>query len=132
MRLANLGGSALDGDARGPAGPGARGRRRTARRHAVLPGTERALSFAVRPSRRGHGPGQPHPRRVRWKGGRKRTLAVLDLPPAVSVHKLLYGQAPEVVYPVSVHNFTDGTSLSRRGQGLRQGPGGDARSTRPP
>jgi hypothetical protein len=43
---------------------------------------------------------------MRWKGGRKRTLAVLDLPPAVSVHKLLYGQAPEVIYPVSIHNFT--------------------------
>jgi hypothetical protein len=43
---------------------------------------------------------------VRWKGGVKRTMAVLDLPPAVSVHKLLYGQAPEVVFPVSVFNFT--------------------------
>ena len=47
---------------------------------------------------------------MRWKGGRKRTLAVLDLPPAVSVHKLLYGQAPEVVYPVSIHNFTNASS----------------------
>ncbi len=47
---------------------------------------------------------------MRSKGVRKRTLAVLDLPPAVSVHKLLYGRAPEVVYPVSIHNFTKQTS----------------------
>jgi hypothetical protein len=47
---------------------------------------------------------------LRWKGGTKRTLAVLDLPPAVSVHKLLYGQAPEIVFPVSVHNFTEAKS----------------------
>ncbi|MCX6572754.1 MAG: hypothetical protein NTX99_02065, partial [Candidatus Aminicenantes bacterium] len=43
---------------------------------------------------------------ARWASGHKRTLAVLDLPPAVSVHKLLHGQAPEIVYPVSIHNFT--------------------------
>ncbi len=45
---------------------------------------------------------------LRWGAARKRTLAVLDLPPAVSVHRLLYGQEPEVVYPVSVHNFSNG------------------------
>jgi hypothetical protein len=47
---------------------------------------------------------------LRWKGGVKRAMAVLDLPPAVSVHKLLHGFSPEVVYPVSVHNFTGAKS----------------------
>jgi hypothetical protein len=47
---------------------------------------------------------------LRWEGGVKRTMAVLDLPPAVSVHKLLHGFAPEVVYPVSVNNFTEAKS----------------------
>ena len=70
------------------------------------PGTERAFSFAVRPSAAAMAKANPVLVEMRWKGGRKRTLAVLDLPPAVSVHKLLYGQAPEVVYPVSIHNFT--------------------------
>lgn len=36
----------------------------------------------------------------------KHTLAVLELPPAISVHQVLYGHAPEVQFPVSVHNFT--------------------------
>ncbi len=37
---------------------------------------------------------------------KKSSMAMLDLPPAISVHRLLYGQAPRVSYPVSVHNFS--------------------------
>ncbi|MCX6568174.1 MAG: hypothetical protein NT147_03870 [Candidatus Aminicenantes bacterium] len=70
------------------------------------PGTERSFSFAVRPSAMAMAKANPVLVEMRWQGSRKRTLAVLDLPPAVSVHKLLHGQAPEVVYPVSIHNFT--------------------------
>jgi hypothetical protein len=40
-----------------------------------------------------------------WPSGRKRTLAIMDLPRAISAHQLLYGQSPELIYPVSVHNF---------------------------
>ena len=36
----------------------------------------------------------------------ERTYPANEIPPAVSAHKLLYGQAPEIVFPVSVHNFT--------------------------
>ena len=43
----------------------------------------------------------------KWETGKKSTLTMLDLPPAISVHQLLYGQAPAVSYPVSVHNFTE-------------------------
>ena len=41
-----------------------------------------------------------------WEGRTKRTLAVLDLPRPISAHQLLYGQSPEVIYPVSLHNYT--------------------------
>ncbi len=41
----------------------------------------------------------------------KRTMAVLDLPPAISVHQVLYGHAPKVQFPVSVHNFTEQSSF---------------------
>ncbi len=44
-------------------------------------------------------------------GRKKSTLAMLDLPPAISVHRLLYGHAPQVSYPVSVHNFTQQSSF---------------------
>jgi hypothetical protein len=40
----------------------------------------------------------------------------MDLPPAISVHKLLYGQSPEVDFPVSVHNFGDQDSFPVRVQ----------------
>jgi hypothetical protein len=77
----------------------------------VPPGSEREFTFAVKPSAAAIGKANPVLIEARWQGGRKRTLAVLDLPPAVSVHKLLYSQAPEVIYPVSIHNFTNETSF---------------------
>ncbi len=74
------------------------------------PGSERAVSFRISPSAAAMARANPVLVEARWTSGRKRTLAVLDLPPAVSVHKLLHGEAPEVVYPISIHNFTSGTS----------------------
>ena len=40
----------------------------------------------------------------------KTTVTMLDLPPAVNVHQLMYAQAPVVQYPVSLHNFTSQSS----------------------
>jgi hypothetical protein len=82
-----------------------------AREISLPAGSEKAVSFRLRPSAAAMGQANPILVELRWKGGRKRTLAVLDLPPAVSVHKLLYGQAPEIIYPVSIHNFTEQASF---------------------
>ncbi len=46
-----------------------------------------------------------------WGKNKKTSLAMLDLPPAISVHQLLYGHAPRVKYPVTVHNFTSHSSF---------------------
>jgi hypothetical protein len=46
-----------------------------------------------------------------WDGRRKSTLAMLDLPQVISVHRLLYAHAPKVSYPVTIHNFTDKSSF---------------------
>jgi hypothetical protein len=46
-----------------------------------------------------------------WSGKKKSTLAVMESPPIVSAHQLLYGQAPLVDYPVSVHNYTEQSSF---------------------
>jgi len=40
-----------------------------------------------------------------WDKKEKSTLALLDLPLAISVHRLLYGHTPKVRYPVTIHNF---------------------------
>jgi hypothetical protein len=44
-------------------------------------------------------------------GRKKSTLTMLDLPQAISVHRLLYAHAPKVSYPVTIHNFTDKSSF---------------------
>lgn len=41
-----------------------------------------------------------------WGDKKKSTMTMLDMPPAISVHQLLYGHAPNVKYPVSIHNFS--------------------------
>lgn len=69
-----------------------------------------AYGFRIKPTAAAMGKANPILVELRWKGGMKRAMAVLDLPPAVSVHKLLYGRAPNVVYPVSIHNFTEARS----------------------
>ena len=43
----------------------------------------------------------------KWDTNKKSTLTMLDMPPAISVHQLLYGHAPSVTYPVTIHNFTN-------------------------
>ncbi len=47
----------------------------------------------------------------RWKNNHKSTIAMLDLPPIISVHRLLYGHAPQVTYPVTIHNYTNKSSF---------------------
>ncbi len=41
-----------------------------------------------------------------WASSKKSTVTMLDLPPVISEHQLLYGHAPSVSYPVAVHNYT--------------------------
>jgi hypothetical protein len=78
-----------------------------------LPGTvtlqgheEKQFRIPLRPGREAMG--RTNPVAVSFISGEKekRTLTMLDLPPAISAHQLLYAHAPEVVFPVSVHNFS--------------------------
>jgi hypothetical protein len=57
--------------------------------------------------------GQTNPIAVHfnWETSKKSTLTMLDLPPAISVHHLLYGHTPVVNYPLTVHNFSDKSSF---------------------
>jgi hypothetical protein len=75
---------------------------------ALPPRSERTFRFELDPTLAAMAKANPILVEIGWKTGRKKTLAVLDLPPAISVHRLLFGQAPEVVYPVSIHNFSNG------------------------
>lgn len=49
---------------------------------------------------------------LKWGNNRsKTTVALLDMPPAVSTHALLYGNSSGIRFPVSIHNFTDENAL---------------------
>ena len=62
----------------------------------------------------------------KWNNQTKRTLAILDLPPAISVNRLLYGHAPVVQYPVTVHNFSSEASFPVQVQVFEKGKTGKA------
>ncbi|MCX6576119.1 MAG: hypothetical protein NTV82_06975 [Candidatus Aminicenantes bacterium] len=68
-------------------------------------------TYRIQPTLAAMGKTNPILVQFEWEGRTKRTLAVLDLPRAISAHQLLYGQSPEVVYPVSLHNFSDEYSI---------------------
>jgi hypothetical protein len=78
------------------------------------PGASKEFTFDIRTRLTGMGRTNPVLATFAWAGREKRTLAVMDMPPAISVNNLLYGQAPEVAYPVSVHNFGDQPSFPVR------------------
>lgn len=67
----------------------------------------RKLSFKIRPSASAMGKTNPIAIHYNWETSKKSTLAMIELPPAISVHQLLYGHSPSVNFPVSIHNFTD-------------------------
>ena len=54
-----------------------------------------------------------NPISIHFKGDgiSKSTVALLDLPPAISVHQLLFGNAPKVEFPVTIHNYTAQTKF---------------------
>ena len=66
----------------------------------------KTLLFELKPTAAAMARTNPVAIHYKWETGKKSTLTMLDLPPAISVHQLLYGQTPVVSYPVSVHNFT--------------------------
>jgi len=71
----------------------------------------RVVSVRLQPGNEAMASANPLGIAFKAKNTIKRTMAVLDLPPAISVQGLLYGHAPKVNYPVSVHNFTQQSSF---------------------
>ncbi len=56
-----------------------------------------------------------------WGDKKKGTVAMLDLPPAISMHQLLYGHAPQVQFPVTIHNFSNESSFPVEVEVYRKG-----------
>lgn len=77
----------------------------------ISPKSRETKYFTIQPSLSAMGRTNPLLVEFEWEGRTKRTLAILDLPSAISAHKLLYGQSPEVDFPVSIHNFSGQSSV---------------------
>ena len=73
--------------------------------------SSKTISFKIKPTAAAMGKTNPIAVHYNWETSKKSTLAMIDLPPAISVHQLLYGHAPSVKFPVTVHNFTDQESF---------------------
>jgi hypothetical protein len=107
IELANVRDAEISGDLVITAAPEITVRDPASLRMAIPPHTMREFTFRLQPGREAMGRTNPVLVTATWGSHKKRILAIMDLPPAISVHKLLYGQSPEVVFPVSIHNFGD-------------------------
>jgi len=71
--------------------------------------SSKTIQVSLRPDAKGMDYPNPVAAGFQWGDNKKYTMCVLNMPPAISVHRLLYGHAPLVKYPVSIHNFTNET-----------------------
>jgi len=56
-----------------------------------------------------------------WGSSKKSTIAMLNLPPAISVNRLLYGHTPSINYPVTIHNFSGEATFPVKVEVLEKG-----------
>ena len=70
-------------------------------------GGSKTLLFNLQPTNDAMARTNPIAVHYKWETGKKSTLTMIDLPPAISAHQLMFSNAPGFSYPVTIHNFTD-------------------------
>ncbi len=65
------------------------------------------VQLNIRPDAEGMDYANPIVAGFNWGDNKKYTMCVMEMPPAISVHRIIYGHTPVVSYPVSIHNFTN-------------------------
>ena len=76
----------------------------------ILPAnSSKTILVKIRPLANGMNVTNPIVTNFSWGTKKKTTMAIFDMPPAISAHRLLYSHAPIVKYPVSIHNFSSDT-----------------------
>lgn len=77
----------------------------------LMAGETKQLTVPLVPTEKAMG--KANPVSVRFKGEKitKTTVALFDLPTVISVNQLLYGNAPRINYPVTIHNFSNQASV---------------------
>jgi hypothetical protein len=69
--------------------------------------SSKVIRVKIRPQASGMDNPNPIVAGFLWENNKKYTMCNMDMPPAISVHRILYGHTPVVKYPVSIHNFTN-------------------------
>ena len=69
--------------------------------------SSKTLQFEIQPLASAMGKTNPIAVYYKWGANKKSTLTMMNLPPVISVHRLLYGLSPRVKYPVTIHNFSE-------------------------
>ncbi len=77
----------------------------------LQPYETKEIRIPLQPQKEAMGYTNPVAVNFKWGKHKKSTLTMLDLPPALSMHQLLYGHAPQIEFPVTLHNFTGKTSF---------------------
>ena len=77
----------------------------------LSPGSSKTQHFTLQPGVGAMDHTNPVSVHFKWDDKEKSTLTILDLPPVISVHRLLYGHTPSITYPVSIHNYTGQSSF---------------------
>ncbi len=81
----------------------------------------KSIKFRIQPGPDAMDKTNPIAVHLNWDSHRKSTLAIMDMPRAISANQLLYGHAPVVTYPVSVHNFSGESPFPVHLQVVRKG-----------
>ncbi len=69
------------------------------------------LKFKIKPGADAMDKTNPIAVHFNWDSNKKSTMTMMDMPRAISANQLLYGHAPVVSYPVTVHNFSGDSSF---------------------
>ncbi len=88
--------------------------------------SSKTIVIKIRPLANGMNATNPIVAGFKWGEKKKTTMTILDMPPAISVHRLLYGHAPSVKYPVSIHNFSSNVPFPVKVQVFAKGKPGKA------
>lgn len=77
----------------------------------LAPNVQEQFIFEVHPEKEAMGKTNPVAVHFKWGKNTKSTLTMLDLPPAVSMNKVMYANKSKFEFPVTVHNFSDKESV---------------------
>lgn len=68
--------------------------------------SNKTVQLNIRPDAKGMDYPNPIVAGFKWGDNKKYTMCVMEMPPAITVHRIIYGHTPVVSYPVSIHNFS--------------------------